>query len=158
MTIACFYSNMEIASARGRSVPCCAPVWGAWPEVSPFWPRCDWPCCFPCGACWDWPCCGDDCDCCPWAAPPLPRRLVGPPAPEFRSVPKAVSGKMVVSNFDHELRLERFPHSRAIGRPSARAAWGTARKPGWCDQSFELACELLLVAPANRRGEADVMQ
>src|SRR5437868_11296530 len=51
----------------------------------------------------------------------LGRRLVGTPAQESRSVPKATIGEMVVSDLDDERRLETLPLARSFGRPPTRA-------------------------------------
>src|SRR5262245_18221513 len=88
----------------------------------------------------------------------LPRRLVRPPAQKFRPVAKAVAGEMIVSNFDHELRLERLPPRGAAGRPSARTAGRAAGEPGRRDELLELEGERLLLDAVDGRGEAHVVQ
>jgi hypothetical protein len=74
----------------------------------------------------------------------LPRRLIWPPAQEFRPVAKALPGEMIVSNFDDEPRLERLPLCRAAGRPSARPARRAASESRPRDEPLELDGERLL--------------
>ena len=66
------------------------------------------------------------------------RRLVRPPAQQPRAVAEAVAGEMVVADLDDELRLERLPFGRALGRPAARAARRVAGEAGRRDQLFQL--------------------
>src|SRR6478752_6265843 len=65
-------------------------------------------------------------------------RLVRPPAQDRGAVTKSLAAEMVVGDFDDQLRLERTPLRRAIGRPSARAARGIAGKSGFGDQRLKL--------------------
>jgi hypothetical protein len=39
----------------------------------------------------------------------LLRRLVGPPAEQFRAMAETIARDMIVANFDDEFRLERVP-------------------------------------------------
>src|SRR5262249_57263704 len=87
----------------------------------------------------------------------LPRRLVGPPAQEFRPVAKAVPREMIVLNLDHELRLERLPLRGAAGRPSAWPAGCVAAEPGRRHEPLELEGGRFFLARADGRGEAHVM-
>src|SRR5690242_20761150 len=63
----------------------------------------------------------------------LLRLLVGPPAQELCAVAKAAAGKVIVLNFAHQLRRERFPFRRSLGCPTARPAGRIAGETRWFD-------------------------
>src|SRR6185437_9442319 len=88
----------------------------------------------------------------------LPRRLVRPPAQQTWAVAEPAAGEMIVADLDHELRLERLPLRRALGRPAARAAGLVAGEAGRADQLFELLGQRFLLAALHRRGEADMVE
>src|SRR5262249_52503415 len=88
----------------------------------------------------------------------LLRRLVGTPAHQPGTVAEAIAGKVVVADFHHELRLERLPLGRALGRPAARPARRVAGEAGRGDQFFQARGQRRLVFAADRGREAHVVQ
>jgi hypothetical protein len=52
----------------------------------------------------------------------LLRIFIGSPSNNFRPVPEAAAGKMIVGNFDDNIRSHWFPLAGAFGAPTARAA------------------------------------
>src|SRR5512132_3875806 len=91
-----------------------------------------------------------------------PRRLVGPPTQEFRAVAETPAGEMVVLNFNHELRVERFPFAAAFGapatRPARRSAGETAALLGWLLQLLDLRGQLFTLVRGQGGAEANVME
>src|SRR6201995_1826617 len=71
---------------------------------------------------------------------------------------KALAAEMVVADLDHELRLERTPLCRPLGRPAARAARRVAGEAGLCNQRLEAVGQCGLVVALDRGGEADMVQ
>ena len=60
----------------------------------------------------------------------LTRRFVRPPSQDPCAVPKSAAGKMIVGNFDHDFRVDRFPFAAAICAPTTRATWRIASESG----------------------------
>src|SRR5947207_9659276 len=77
--------------------------------------------------------------------PALLGRLIGAPAQEPRAMPKALAGEMIVTDLDHELRLERHPLAEPFCRPAAGAARCVAGKAGRPDQRFQFLGEARLI-------------
>src|SRR5438132_13680931 len=64
--------------------------------------------------------------------------LIGPPPDKARAVADSVVGHAVESDFDDELRVERFPFFGAARAPAAGPARRLARKAGAFDKFLEL--------------------
>src|SRR5581483_12102969 len=88
----------------------------------------------------------------------LLRRLVRAPAQDGCAVAEALAGEMVVADFDHELRFQRTPLRRALGRPAAGAARRIAGEAGRGDQRFQLVGKRKLLVALDGGGEADMVQ
>src|SRR5262249_57482458 len=71
---------------------------------------------------------------------------------------KAGGGERMGRRLDQEVRVEGLPLRGAAGRPSARAAGRVAAEPGRRNEPLELEGERFLLAAADGRGEAHVMQ
>src|SRR5690348_343516 len=65
---------------------------------------------------------------------------------------------MIVTNFDNELRPERLPFARALGRPAARAARRLAGETGRLDQALEFLGQRPSIVRLDVRREADVIE
>ena len=60
---------------------------------------------------------------------------------------EAPAGEMIVADLDHELRLERLPFRRTLGRPAARSAGRVAGEAGRRDELFQLLRSALFSLP-----------
>src|SRR6476620_1115004 len=88
----------------------------------------------------------------------LPRRLVGPPAEQFRAMAETIARDMIIANFDNEFRLERVPDVLLALIPSAWSPRSGTGEAGWCDEFFEFLRESRPVGGGYARSEANVMQ
>ena len=52
----------------------------------------------------------------------LPRRFVGAIANDLRPVAKTAAGKMIVGDFNDDLRIDRLPFAASLRAPTARPA------------------------------------
>src|SRR5438477_12524341 len=88
----------------------------------------------------------------------LLRRFVGTPTQNLRAVTEPAAGKMIVGDFDDDLRIDRFPFAGSFRTPAARAAGGVASESGFLFQRFKFLCERAPLVSLERRSETDVME
>ena len=71
----------------------------------------------------------------------LSRGFVGPPPKQFGAVAESIASDMIVTDFDHERRLERAPDVLFALIPAAGSAWSGASKARRFDEFFEPFCD-----------------
>jgi hypothetical protein len=70
---------------------------------------------------------------------------------------EAPFGKVIVRNLDHEFRPYRDPFGRALARPTAGAAGGSASKAALGDDGLEARRQFEFFSGFEPRGKADMM-
>src|SRR5262245_48048786 len=88
----------------------------------------------------------------------LLRRLVGPPAEQFRAMAETIARHVIIANFDDKFRLEGVPDILLSLIPSAWSPRSGTREAGWCGEFFEFLRESRPVGDGYARSEANVMQ
>src|SRR5207244_7164513 len=84
--------------------------------------------------------------------------FVGTPAQDFRSMPKTPAGEMIICDFDHDLRSDRFPLASPLRTPTTRAARRVTCESRWFSQRLEFFCQSAAVACFKGGRETDMVK
>src|SRR5205085_9075112 len=80
------------------------------------------------------------------------------PADEPRAMAETASGEVIVTDFHHQLRLERLPFHRPLRAPPAQSTRGMARESRRLDQRLELFQQALSLVSFQPGAKPDMIE